>query len=375
MRKILVIGGGIGGLTVAIALQQRGLEAHVYESADRLRAVGAGIWVPANAMQVLDRLGLAEAVTREGLPLKAIELWDKDEGPLTRLDLLEIKATCGQTIVSIHRATLQHLLARAVEPDTLHLGKKCIGFRQDGDHVVAGFADGTEVEAEVLIGADGIHSVIRNTLFPEVKLRYSGQTCYRGIARMKVSDVMAATCREVWGGRHRFGFSPVTEQQVYWFAPMVAPPGGTEPVQPEAYAGFPAPIPEMIALTPVNEIIRTDLYDFPPMGQWHRGRVVLLGDAAHAMTPNLGQGGGQAIEDAFVLAHQMSTPSSLAAALQGYEHVRQSKVRRMVDTAWRLGQLAHLRNRPMCTLRNMAMRHMPGALQRKQSQWLYRLDY
>lgn len=380
MRKVLVVGGGIGGLTTARALQQRGLDAHVYESAVELQTVGKGVWLSTNAMLVLERLDLDDAVAQRGVLLDRIELRDEDDGLLMSIDLGRIKAKYGHTTVSIHRAELQRVLAEHVDPDTLHLGKECIGFEQADDGVSVQFADGTQAEGDVLVGADGINSAIRCALFPTVRLRYAGQTCYRGVANMELPDALARTCWEVWGGEVRFGFSAIGARAVYWFAPVTAPAGsarsdGIEPKElVERYASFPSPIPEIIEGTPAEEIILTDLYDFPPMKRWRQGRVVLIGDAAHAMTPNLGQGGAQAIEDALVLARTLSSGLTAGEALREYEHRRRSRVRRMVKTAWRYGKVAHIRNRSMRKLRNAGLRWSPEWLQRRQIEWLYALE-
>jgi 2-polyprenyl-6-methoxyphenol hydroxylase-like FAD-dependent oxidoreductase len=377
MMKILIIGGGIGGLTTTIALQRLGFDAHVYESAAEVQPVGKGIWVPTNAMLVLERFGLSDSVVRSGVPLERIEVHDKKDGVLLRLNLQQVKAKYRHTTVSIHRAELHRVLLEHVRPDTFHLGKRCTGLTQAQDGVTVQFQDGTQVEGDVLVGADGIHSVIRRALFPDVALRYSGQTCYRGIATMELPPSLARTCWEVWGGESRFGFSALGSRQVYWFAPMTAPAGSAEREETlseqlaERYAGFPAPIPDIIERTPVAETIRTDLYDFLPCTRWWQGRVILLGDAAHAMTPNLGQGGAQAIEDAFLLAHKLSSYGIISEAFREYERLRMPKVRRMVHTAWRYGQIAHIRSRGVQRLRNLAMQSVPDWLNQKRVEWLY----
>lgn len=381
MEKVLVIGGGIGGLTTAIALQHKGFDAHAYESAAELQPVGKGIWVPTNAILVLERLGLADAVVQTGVPLDRAELRDKDDGVLQDLDLRGVKAKYGHTIVPIHRAALHRVLVRHLQPGTLHLGQRCTGFTQDDDSVTAQFQDGTQVEGAVLVGADGIHSVIRESLFPDVKLRYAGQTCYWGIADMELPISLARMSWEVWGGEIRFGFSAIGQRQVYWFAPITAPAGSVEGAEAlpkviaERYAGFPVPIPEIIERTPEHEIIRTDLYDFPPIKRWWEGRAVLLGDAAHAMTPNLGQGGAQAIEDAFVLAAKLSSCGTIGQALWEYERLRMPKVRRIVNTAWWFGKVAHIRSRGVQRLRNLVMKRIPEWLIRKQVEWMWELNY
>src|SRR5215813_5734359 len=252
MLKILVVGGGIGGLTTAIALQLKSFDVHVYESAAEVQPVGKGIWLPTNAMLVLERLGLSDAVVGSGVPLERIEIHDKKDRVLLCLNLHQVKVKYGHTTVSIHRAALHRVLLQHLQPGTFHLGKRCTGFTQANNAVTVQFQDGTQVEGDVLVGADGIHSVIRQALFPDVVLRYAGQTCYRGIATMELPASLARTCWEVWGGESRFGFSALGLRQVYWFAPVTAPAGSAEREGTlseqlvERYVGFPAPIPDII---------------------------------------------------------------------------------------------------------------------------------
>jgi len=373
----VIIGGGIGGLTAAVALRRKGWDAHVYEAAPALRPVGKGIWVPTNAMQVFDRLGLAAAVAAAGWALERIQVGTTAGTTLMDFDLSRAVAKYGHSTVSIHRAALVDVLAGALPPDALHLGRQCVGFEQNAGGVTARFGRDEQVRGDVLIGADGIHSAVREQLFPGVKLRYSGQTCYRGIAPMELPAGLARTCREVWGGKSRFGFSAVGPQQVYWFAPVTAPAGLEETVGPlsDLYAHFPEPIPEIVRRTPGAEIIRTDLYDFPPLDRWWQGKATLLGDAAHAMTPNLGQGGAQAIEDAYVLAEQLAAHKDVAAAFDAYERLRLPKVRWVAKTAWRIGRLAHVANPWLRRLRDLAMKATPSSMNERQFDGIYALKY
>ena len=381
MTRILIIGGGIGGLTAAGALRRRGFEATVYEAAPDLRPVGKGIWVPTNAMQVLHRLGLAEAVSKAGWPLERIQLRTAAGVLLLDGDLRQVEAKYGHTTVSIHRAALVRLLADALPPGALRLGQRCTGVEPDGTGVAARFADGGQARGDLVVAADGIRSAVREQVFPGVPLRYSGQTCYRGLAELELPADLAHVCWEVWGGPVRFGFSAVGPRQVYWFAPVTSPAESPLPsgealtaLLAGQYAAFPAPIPDILRHTPAEEIIRTDLYDFAPIARWWSGRVVLLGDAAHAMTPNLGQGGAQAVEDAYVLADRVAGCASVEEALREYERLRLPKVRWVVNTAWRFGRLAHLRGRCPQRLRDLALRCTAGQSE-KQFDRLYALNY
>src|SRR5687767_4052828 len=196
MTRVLIIGGGIGGLTAAVALRQRGIDVTVYEAAPELLPIGKGIWVPTNAMLVLQRLGLDQAISRAGWPLERIEVLSSRGELLQEYDLAKVVARYGQPTVSIHRAALVQVLADAVPPETLHLGKRCAGLQEDRDGVTVRFTDGSEARGAIVIGADGIRSAVREHLWPGVTLRYHGQTCYRGIAEWELPPKLARTCWE-----------------------------------------------------------------------------------------------------------------------------------------------------------------------------------
>lgn len=381
MTRILIIGGGIGGLTAAIALRQKGFDAHVYEAAPELQPVGKGIWVPTNAMLVLDRLGLSDAVNQAGWALERIKISEGDGPALLDVDLRRIQQKFGHTTISIHRATLVRILAAALPAEVLHLGHRFTGFTQEENGIVAAFAGQAAVRGDLLIGADGIRSSVREQLQPGVPLRYSGQTCFRGIGRLELPPGLERTCWEVWGGTARFGFSVIGSDQVYWFAPCTAPVDAPQQTGEallrelrERYRAFPEPIPAIVRHTPAEEIMRTDLYDFAPLPWWQQGWVVLLGDAAHAMTPNLRQGGAQAIEDAWFLADRLASCPTIGEALEEYEQYRMPKVRWIARTAWQLGQLAHLENPWLRRLRNLVMRMTPTWVNERQQERVIRLD-
>jgi 2-polyprenyl-6-methoxyphenol hydroxylase-like FAD-dependent oxidoreductase len=370
--RIAILGGGIAGLTTAIALARRGLHAEVYEQSPALDVVGAGIWLPTNAMTVMDRLGLAGPLAAAGLALERIEVTDGDR-TLQTIDVVRARRRYGHGTISIRRAELQRVLAEALEPGVLRLDRRVEAVEPDG---TVYFAGGEIVVADVVIGADGVRSVARGAVAPRARLRYTGQTCYRGIAPVALGAGVQGICREIWGGAARFGYSAVSPGHVYWFAPIVAPSGEGDEGSAKArltacYARFPAPVPEIVAATPGDAISRLDLHDLPTPRRWYRGRIVLVGDAAHAMTPNLGQGGAQAIEDAFVLAASLATQVEPARAFGAYQSRRYPRVRRIARLAWRLGRAAHYRSPAARGLRNMAIRAIPDTLARRQSDWLY----
>lgn len=376
-----IVGGGIGGLAAAIALRRRGFEPRLYEAAPELREVGAGIGVPPNAVQVLARLGLAEAVAAEGAPTRVAELRDAKAGLLRRAEMSFTVGGADYPTIAIHRGRLQRVLAAQLPPASIHTGMECTRVEQGGERVILRFADGASTDAELVVGADGLRSAVRRSIFPGVRLRYSGQTSYRGVTAYMLPPEFDGVGWEVWSAGARIGFSPIGHGEVYWYATMDAPEGGgdapgTLRAKLAALAEpFPAPIPEIIAATDEARITRTDLTDFVPIPSWYRGRVVLLGDAAHATTPNLGQGGAQAMEDAWVLADRLAAGAAPEPALAEYERIRMPKARMVVDTSWRFGKLTHLGNPLARAARNLLFRALPERIARRQYDALYRLNF
>jgi 2-polyprenyl-6-methoxyphenol hydroxylase-like FAD-dependent oxidoreductase len=378
MTDVIIIGAGIGGLTTAIALRQRGIAATVYEAAPAFKPLGAGIWVPPNAMEVLARLGLGAAICAGGRALRAAAISDADGRTIQRAELPPTP-TGTFPAVAIHRARLHEALLAALD-QPVQLGKACAGIEQDARQATVRFADGSSASAACVIGADGLRSVVRQGLFPEARLRYSGQSSYRAVAAATLPGELDG--QELWGAGRRFGYSDIGSGQVYWYATFDAPAGQHEPPQAAAsrlaglFAGFPAPIPALIAATSPEQILRTDIFDCQPLASWHRGRIGLIGDAAHAATPNLGQGGAQAIEDAYVLAAALADHrADPAAAFSAFERQRRAKALLVVRRAWQLGKLAHWSNPLARRLRNSLIRLTPPRLAARQLAELYQLNY
>lgn len=371
--RIAVIGGGIGGLTLAFALKARGLSATVYEGAPQLSAIGAGIWLPANAMKVMEALGLDSPLSARGIPLRSIELTDQEQ-LLNVIELERIQARLGQTTISILRTDLQEVLAQALGSEHIITGKRA----RSVEGQVVHFEDGTEISADVIVGADGLRSVVREAV-AQGTLRYSGQVCHRGVAQLRLPPALHDVCRETWGGAHRIGYSAVKPDQVYWFAVTVADAGGKDEGSAkelllQRYANFAPIVREILAATPEQAISRLDMYDVAPLPRWSKGPYVLLGDAAHAMTPNLGQGGAQAIEDAFSLARCLSEAPEPWAAFAAYEHERGPRARRIARLARQLGATAHWTNPVARAVRNAVFRHMPQSMSRAQTDSVYGIN-
>jgi len=375
--KTIIIGGGIAGLTTAIALEQIGFETAVYEASPQLSVAGAGIWMATNAMQVFHRLGLAEEVNAQGVSLDRIEVADHKMKSIQATEQLLFVETFGYSVTSILRSRLRDILVSHYGKE-IHCSKKLQRVQEDGEGVAAFFEDGTSAIGDILIGADGIHSATRQQLFPSARIRYAGQTCWRGIAPISLQAPLEKACVETWGKDYRFGLSVISDTEVYWFAVAKAPEGQRDEGNRKAkltkmYAGFGDPIPAIIAATPETSIIRNDISDLKPIPKWYQGRICLIGDAAHATTPNMGQGGGQAVEDAWFLSQILKEESQPELAFKRFQDKRRKKVDQVVRTSWQIGKIAHL---PFGQgLRNFLLRKTPKALAEKQMLALYNIDY
>ncbi len=368
---VIVVGGGIGGLTLAAGLQRRGVDAHVYERAPALAEVGAGLTLWANALYALDKLGLREHLPpiRERNLEGAIRDWRGRV--LMAASAGELNDRYGEANIAVHRAELQQSLYRAVAPGTVHLGMPCTGFEEEGAGVTARLENGDSVRGRLLVGADGIHSAIRTQLHGDQPTRYAGYTAWRGIADF---DYARLEPGETWGRGTRFGSVPIGNGRVYWFATANAPAGAKSPEGEKQrlrtlFGNWHAPISELIEATPATAILRNDIRDRKPIAQWGRGRATLLGDAAHATTPNMGQGACQAIEDAEALVHYLtggSGGSGDTVALRAYEHERARRTAMIVNQSWRIGSVAQWSNPVAVALRNRIVRSIAGRMQERQ---------
>ncbi|GAB2777224.1 2-polyprenyl-6-methoxyphenol hydroxylase-like FAD-dependent oxidoreductase [Hymenobacter luteus] len=379
MADFLIIGAGIGGLTAAHALLQQGHRVRVHEAAPELREVGAGLVLGANAMRALHQLHLDAAVLPLGSPVTRLDLRDQRGRLLQAADTAPFTTRLGFPNLGIHRAALQQVLSQGLPPDVLTLGCAFERLETDATGVTAHFADGRTVRADALIAADGIRSRVRRQLLPRAEPRYAGYTCWRAVVDASRLDLPVGESCETWGERgRRFGYVPVGKGQVYWFACLNSP----QPQNPQyrayrttdlqrAFAGFHAPVPELLALTRDEELLWNDILDVKPLRRFAFGRVLLLGDAAHATTPNLGQGAGMAVEDAAVLAQCLEAQPDLGRAFRQVEQRRRGRTARIVRTSWQLGRVGQLESPLLTGLRNTVMRLLPPAVSRSQMAWLY----
>jgi 2-polyprenyl-6-methoxyphenol hydroxylase-like FAD-dependent oxidoreductase len=368
--KIVIIGGGIGGLTAAVALARKGLAAEVYEQAPALEEAGAGVGLWPNAMAALEPIGLSGKVARLAAKVARQGIRRPDGVWLMCFPEELMVERWGAAMTLVHRAELQQLLAAELAPSAIHLGAHCTGI-EDGDRAVtARFADERDVPADVLIGADGVHSAVRAALFGPARLRYRGYITVRGVTAAG-SIPLPSDGAETWGRGARFGLGPTGGDRIIWWATWNTAAGGKDDVETtarlrELFGAWHDPIPAVIEATPKTAMIRKDIYDRWPTRTWSRGRVALLGDAIHPMTSDLGQGACQAIVDATTLATCLAASRDSRAALREYQRRRWRNAAFNTLMARTVGTMGQWDGRITCTARNSLTQAVPLSLQLRQ---------
>jgi salicylate hydroxylase len=337
--RAVVVGGGIGGVAAAVALALAGSDVQVHEQAQQLAEVGAGVSLAPNGLRMLDRLGVGEPVRQVGVRYAASELRLPD-GRAVQHEPYQF-AMAGQN-VGIHRADLLALLAGQLPPGTVRTGHRCTSFSQDEASATVGFADGSTATADVVIGADGIHSVLQGFVVAPAKPVYSGVVAYRGLVP-RLAEYPAGTIRMWMGeGRHFLVF-PVRAGQLLNYVGFVSSDTAVReswsaPGDPAAlaahFAGWDPLIGQVITAIsgPGGSGFQWGMYDRVPLPRWSSGRLTLLGDAAHPMLPHLGQGVNQALEDAVALATLLGACTGSAGvprALAAYESLRRDRTARV----------------------------------------------
>ncbi|MEV7099277.1 FAD-dependent monooxygenase [Amycolatopsis sp. NPDC051045] len=348
----IVIGGGIGGLAAAVGLHRVGWTVTVLEKAPEFGDVGAGISLWPNALRCLDELGvdLGDRLA----PQQEGGFRDPRGRRIARYDGAEFERRHGRPLGAIHRRDLIAALRNAVPAESLKTGTEVIEAGEDG---LVRFTGG-ELRADLVVAADGIHSRVRHALFPDhPEPVYAGSTAFRGVAHHPGARLSTSFGRGI-----EIGVLPLTGGDVYWWISSVAEPGARPVDLEKTFGDWHEPIPALLAATPPEAVLHHDLYYLgTPLGTFTRGRIALLGDAAHAMPPFLGQGGCQAIEDAVVLAHTMSTEDNVKAALESYDRQRRPRSQKVVRESVRMGRLGPQLTNPVATgLRTALLKVLPA---------------
>ena len=363
---VVVVGAGIGGLSAALGLLHAGVEVEVHERAPALREVGAGLALWPNAIRALDDLGVGDRVRTMGGPELPNRLCTPAGRVLSELDGRRMRERYGAPFVTVHRAELLEVLVDAVGRERIHTGRELVGVTPDVGGVRARFADGEQAGGAVLVGADGIRSAVREAVLGDGPPRYRGDTAWRAILRADEVPGPLIAGFEAVGRGLRFGATPMGGGRVQWFAGAVAPAGqqdGDDVLERlgTMFAGWHDPVPGLIAATRTAPL-RTDIHDRRVGGPLVRGRVALLGDAAHPMGPDAGQGAGLAIEDAVVLGREVARWGAGPRALQTYEDRRRRRVARVQRAVATLGALARLHHPVLERVRDGVVGSAPTAL-------------
>lgn len=380
---VAVVGGGIAGLALAVALSRAGVPCQVFEQAPVIREVGAGVQIAPNATRLLHRFGLADELRAHAVRPEALEFrrW-KDNSVLVRSVLgEECEQFFGAPYYAIHRADLHRILASALPPGQLHLGYRAVGLDETATGVDVHFADGSTANADVVVGADGIHSVTRSLIASD-RPRFSGQHVYRGLVPSgKVPWLRAEAKVILWLGPDRhFVCYPVSGGTLLNFVATV-PAGADEVVESwsaqgrvadvlTAYSGWHEDLTAVI--TAAESVSRWALHDRDPIDRWSHGRLTLVGDSAHPALPFLGQGANQAIEDAIVLAGCLreADPETIPAALDRYESIRKPRTTAVQEKSRANSKVFHLDDGDQQRERDTAIKTLDLAGQ----SWLYGYD-
>lgn len=380
-QNIAIVGGGISGLTLAIAMRKLGFQPIIFESAPEVRALGAGLALAANAIMALKRLGIADKIIPAGRQLDTFSVLDQHGKPITVADTRVLSARYGIDNFTIHRTDLHRILLQELDDVQIVTGKKVIQATQNKAGVTLTFEDETQHHAAYVLAADGIHSAIRRQLMPESTPRYAGYTCWRAVIQDPGLALSAST--ETWGSAGRVGLVPLRNNQVYWFLCINARQNDpamrrlTSADLAHRFRAYHEPIPTILRATPDESLIYGDIIDLQPIQRYAHERILLLGDAAHATTPNMGQGACQAIEDSAVLLHLWEKMPNHPPedVFRAFEQQRLSRTHLIVNQSWRIGKVSQWTNPLAIALRNGLFRMIPASVKARQMATLYQVDF
>ena len=380
-QPIGIVGGGVGGLALAVALTQRGWPVVVYERAPRLEAVGAGLNLWQNATHVLRELGVLDALAPLGTRYARFDIVEPDGAVLRSSPMPQARIAGDLPGMFVRRADLQAALLGALPPGTVRTGHALASFEPAaGQGLMLHFDGGERAVASALVGADGVRSRVRRQMFAGVRgvaPVYRGYGVWQGLVPFVPTGYAGDTgegalLTETWGAGRRFSLFPAGVGQTYWFAVLTqheharVAPGEVRAHLRHHFAGFHAPVGEVIEAIDEDAVHATPIHDLPKLPSWHSPLVCLIGDAAHAITPNVGQGACLALEDALVLARRLEDAETLNGAFDAFERVRRRRVASIGAAARATGWIGQWRAPVLLRLRRRLMRSVPDALVARQ---------
>ncbi|NNG99798.1 FAD-dependent urate hydroxylase HpxO [Acinetobacter sp. ANC 5414] len=351
--EITIIGAGIGGLTTGIALKKFGHQVTIYEQAEHILPMGAAISLWSNGVKCLNYLGLTDQIAKLGGQMNNLAYMDGLTGEvMTQFSLHPLIEEVGQRPYPVSRSDLQNMLMDEFGRDNIHLGKKMLSFKQVKEIVTVQFADGTQVQTELLVGADGTHSSTRAYVLGEqVERRYAGYVNWNGLVEISEEYAPADQWTTYVGEGKRVSLMPVADHRFYFFfdVPLAAGLKNNrshyKTLLKEYFAGWCPQVQKLIDHMNEQKTNRVEIHDIEPFAQYYKGRVVIVGDAAHSTTPDIGQGGCQAMEDAIYLSRALQINTlGLEDSLKRYQNKRNERANELVLRARKRCDVTHMKD-------------------------------
>ncbi|UWX61748.1 FAD-dependent monooxygenase [Chryseobacterium oranimense] len=371
MDNISIIGAGIGGLALGNILKNHQLGFTIYESAPEIKPAGAGIMMAVNAMQIFDRLGLKGKIENAGNKVHGISITDEFLKPITKTEISALEKKYSSCNVAIHRAELQKILAENIGYEHIKLNHSLSRIEKNQNYSLH-FENGIQAESKIIFGTDGIHSKTRSQILKTGSIRNARQKCWRGILEFDLPEELNHEAIEMWGKGKRFGFVKISEKKVYWYALVNEKKYKRDWSVSDYFKDFHTLTLQILEATLDKNIILNDIIDLAPISSWHSENLCLIGDAAHATTPNMGQGACQAIEDAYIIGRLLETSQDFNALFEKFQQIRRKKVDYIVNTSWKIGKISQWEKGN--TLRNFLMRLIPESSNQKLAEKIIRLE-
>lgn len=362
MNSISIIGAGIGGLTLGNILKKQHLDFNIYDSTPEIKPVGAGIMMAMNAMQVFDQLGLKQKIEEAGNIIHRISITNQFLKPISNTDSIEFEKKFNSCNVAIHRADLQKILAENIGIENIQLNHTLQQIEKKENYHLH-FENQQEVESRIVFGADGIKSTIRNQILKTGTIRDTKQKCWRGIVDFELPEKYNHEALEIWGTGKRFGFVRISAKKVYWYAVIKDKNLNPNIDLLSAYRDFNPLVIKILESTYPQNIIFNDITDLSPIPKWYSDNLCLIGDSAHATTPNMGQGACQAIEDAYIIGKLLEKSKNFNLVFEEFQRIRRKKVDYIVSTSRQVGNISQWQYGT--GLRNFLMSIIPESLNKK----------
>ncbi|MCL1688356.1 hypothetical protein BAS09_18200 [Elizabethkingia ursingii] len=365
--EIVIIGAGIAGLTCAIAFEKLGYKTILFEAASEIKAVGAGIGLAGNAIGALKVLGIEESIISMGNQLNNFPILDQNGKLIYTVSSEKIKKKFKVENFTIHRASLHKILLDQLRSTEIHLQKELKEIRSEDNYYRLIFKDNSEFKTKYLIGADGINSQVRNFIAPNSKIRFAGYDCWRGVID---NTFHIKNGSETWGKNGRFGIVPLANNKVYWFLCLNRKHRNagkqSKAELMDLFKDYHYPILQIITATSESQILYNPINDLKPQEIYTKNKILLIGDAAHATTPNLGQGACQAIEDVATLYQLILKSDSIEESFNIFAKKRLKRTHFITNTSWKIGKIAQFENPIAIIIRNFIFRVLPSSINNRQ---------